>query len=87
MEEATNSEENLEVHDSSARLEEVDRLSATLVAAVALDVHHSLELVIQGLDIDQDAISKTVHLQVGPGKRSLGGGGWRYRRCKINKLT
>ena len=83
MEEATHSEENLEVHDSSARLEEVDGLSAPLVAAVALDIHHALELVIQGLDIDQDAVSQTVHLQVGPGKRSLGGGGWRYGRCKM----
>ena len=83
MEEATYSEENLEVHDSSARLEEVDGLSAPLVAAVALDIHHALELVIQGLDIDQDAVSQTVDLQVGPSKRSLGGGGWRYGRCKM----
>ena len=70
MEEATNSEENLEVHDSSARLEEVDGLPAPLVAAVALDIHHSLELVIQGLDIDQDTISQTVDLQVRSGEWS-----------------
>ena len=83
MEEATHSEENLEVHDSSARLEEVDGLPAPLVAAVALDVHHSLELVIQGLDIDQDAIRQTVDLKVRPGKWPLGGRGWWYGSCKI----
>ena len=75
MEETADTELNFEVYRNSAILEG-DRLSASLVVAVALDVHHSLEPVVHQADVDEDAVSQTVDLQVwtveANGRRGLG---------------
>ena len=65
VEETADTELNFEVYRNSAILEG-DGLSASLVVAVALDVHHSLEVVVLQANIDQDSVSQAVHLQVGP---------------------
>ena len=65
VEETADTKLNFEVYRNSAILEG-DRLSASLVVAVTLDVHHSLEVVVLKANIDQDSVSQAVHLQVGP---------------------
>ena len=65
MEKTAYTELNFEVYRNSAILEG-DRLSASLVIAVTLDVHHALEVVVLQANIDQDSVSQAVHLQVGP---------------------
>ena len=65
MEETADAKLNFEVDRNSAILEG-DGLSASLVVAVTLDVHHSLEVVVLQANIDQDSVSRAVDLQVGP---------------------
>ena len=64
VEETADTKLNFEVYRNSAILEG-DGLSASLVVAVALDVHHTLEVVVLQSNVHQDSISQTVHLQVG----------------------
>ena len=64
MEQTAHSELDFEVNGNSSSLQEVDGLSAPLVIAVTLHVHHSLEPVIHQADVDEDAVSQTVDLQV-----------------------
>ena len=64
MEETADTKLNFEVHRNSAILEG-DGLSASLVVAVSLHVHHSLEVVVPQAHVHQDAVSQAVHLQVG----------------------
>ena len=75
MEETADTELNFEVYRNSAILEG-DRLSASLVVAVTLDVHHSLEVVVLQANIDQDSISQTVDIELGSRERSWCG--WRH---------
>ena len=44
----------------------IDRLAAPLIIAVALHVHHALEVVILEVDLHEDPVSKTVDLEVRP---------------------
>ena len=64
MEETADTKLNFEVYRNSAILEG-DGLSASLVVAVTLHVHHSLEIVVLQSHVHQNSVSQTVHLQVG----------------------
>lgn len=44
----------------------IDRLAAPLIIAVALHVHHALEVVILEVDLHEHSVSKTVNLEVRP---------------------
>lgn len=70
MEQTTDSEENLEVDNSESVLFKVDRLSASLIIAVALDIHHSFEALINKPHVDKDTISKTVDVELRSGEWS-----------------
>ena len=65
MEETADTKLNFKVHRNSAILEG-DGLSAPLVVAVALHIHHALEVVVLQSHVHQDSVSQAVHLQVGP---------------------
>ena len=65
VEETADTKLDFEVHRNSAILEG-DGLSASLVVAVALHIHHALEVVVLQSHVDQDTVSQAVHLQVGP---------------------
>ena len=76
MEQTAHSELDFEVNGNSSGLQEVDGLSAPLVIAVTLHVHHSLEPVVHQADVDEDAVSQTVDLQVWSVESD-----WRRRFC------
>ena len=63
MEEAAAAELHLEVDDLGARLLDRDGLAAALVVAVALHVHHAVEVGITQVDLHQHTVSQTVHLK------------------------
>ena len=65
MEETADTKLNFEVDGNSAILEG-DRLSTSLVVAVTLHIHHTLEVVVLQSHVHQDSVSQAVHLQVGP---------------------
>ena len=65
VEETADTKLNFKVYRNSAILEG-DGLSASLVVAVALDVHHTLEIVVLQAHVHRDSVSQAVHLQVGP---------------------
>ena len=76
MEQTAHSELDFEVNGNSSSLQEVDGLSAPLVIAVTLHVHHSLEPVVHQSYVDKDSVSQTVDLQVW----SVEPNGW-WRLC------
>ena len=65
VEETADTKLNFKVYRNSAILEG-DGLSASLVVAVSLHIHHALEVVVLQSHVDQDSVSQAVHLQVGP---------------------
>ena len=65
MEETAYTKLNFEVHRNSTILEG-DGLSTSLIVAVSLHVHHTLEVVVPQSHVDQDSVSQAVHLQVWP---------------------
>ena len=66
MEQTTATKLDSEVDDVGSKLSEIDCLSTALVIAVALHVHHALEVVVLQSHVHQDSVSQAVDLQVGP---------------------
>ena len=64
MEQTTNSKQDLKVYQSASELLSVNSLSASFVIAMSLDIHHSFEVVVLKIDLDEYPISGTVHLQL-----------------------
>ena len=64
MEQTTATKLDSEVDDVGSKLSEIDCLSTALVVAVALHVHHAIEVVIDDVDPDKDALSQTVDLEI-----------------------
>ena len=70
MEEATGSKVNLEVHNTKSISFKVDCLPASLIIAVSLHIHHSLEALINESHIDENTISQTVDIELWSGEGS-----------------
>ena len=64
MEQTTASKLDPEVDDVRTKLSNIDRFSAALVVAVSLHVHDAVEVVVNNIDSDKDALGKTVDLEV-----------------------
>ena len=62
MEQTTATKLDSEVDDVGSKLCKIDCLSTALVVAVALHVHHTLEVVISEVDLHENSVSKTVDL-------------------------
>ena len=65
MEQTTASKLHSEVDNVDSQFCHINRLSASLVIAVSLHVHHPVEVGINEINSNQDAVSQAVNLEVG----------------------